>query len=36
MVHALGTIPNEGPARCRATPALTSQPTRPAPRLMAQ
>ena len=33
IVHARGTIPDEvGPARCRATPALTSQPTRPAPR----
>ena len=32
IVHARGAIPNDvGPARCRATPALTSQPTRPAP-----
>ena len=30
IVHARGAIPNEvGPTRCRATPASTSQPTRP-------
>ena len=33
IVHARGAIPNEmGPTRCRATQALTNQPTRPAPR----
>ena len=33
IVHARGAIPNEvGPARCRATPALSSRPTRPTPR----
>ena len=31
IVYARGPIPTEvGPARCRATPALTSQPTKPA------
>ena len=30
IVHERGAIPNEmGPTRCRATPALTNQPTRP-------
>ena len=33
IVHARGAIPDEmGPTRCRATPALTNQSTRPAPR----
>ena len=33
IAHARGWIPNEvGPARCRATSALTSQQTRPASR----
>jgi hypothetical protein len=31
IVHARGAIPNEvGPTHCRATPALTNQPTRSA------